>query len=159
MPPQSQRVFDKHSFKARVNVSLSSDAQPGYGSATGGERREDGGPPCRAPVGSTNGNMPPTPPRERSAALWYGAGRRGVMGRRGGEGISPMAAARRSRANRKTQLNPTKVANAFVYCDDIDSGAAVLFDSVSGLTDISRIFVLYELNKAYPQYLISYTCS
>ena len=24
-----------------------------------------------------------------------------------------------------------------------DSGAAVLFDSVSGLTDISRIFVLY----------------
>ena len=36
------------------------------------------------------------------------------------------AVQRLSRANRKTRLNPTKVANAFVYCDDIDSGAAVL---------------------------------
>ena len=34
------------------------------------------------------------------------------------------AVQRLSRANRKTRYNPNKVANAFIYCDDVDSGAS-----------------------------------
>ena len=37
-----------------------------------------------------------------------------------------------------------------------ESGGNVLYDSVSGVQGLIRIFIIYELNKAYPEYLVTY---
>ena len=58
------------------------------------------------------------------------------------------AVQRLSRANRKTRYNPNKVANAFIYCDDVDSGAGVLttlkYDDPEFLSKIRLISANYD---------------
>ena len=52
------------------------------------------------------------------------------------------------RANRKTQFNPNKIANVFIYCNDVDSGAGVLttlkYDDPEFLSKIRLISANYD---------------
>ena len=58
------------------------------------------------------------------------------------------AVQRLCRANRKTQFNPNKIANVFIYCNDVDSGAGVLttlrYDDPEFLSKIRLISANYD---------------